>query len=52
MPGIHDPLDHDFDVSATFLAAVQSRLDDLGVVENQQVSGRDHARQVAETKVA
>ena len=51
MARIDDPFNHDFNASATDLAAVQSRLDDAGVVEYQQVAGQNALQQITEVQV-
>ena len=48
---IDNALDHHLDLSAAILPAEQARLDDLGVVENQQIAGPDELRQLRESAV-
>jgi len=48
---VDDALDHHLDPAAAFLLSEQARLDDAGVVENQQVAGGDQLRQVGKAPV-
>ena len=47
----HDALDERFDTAAGRLLAMQSRLDDAGVVEDEQVARLQQHRQVAEDAI-
>ena len=51
MTGIDNALDQHLDLAAAFLLAEQAGADDSGVVEYQQVTGREQRRQVGEMQV-
>ena len=49
---IADPLDHDFDLTATFLPPEKARFDHLGVVEYQEIARLNEIGKVGEFEVA
>ena len=51
MRGIDDAFEQHLDLAAAFLVAEKARLDDAGIVEDEQVAGREQRRQVGELAV-